>query len=181
MATCKLYKFVQRTIMNDRVRIQDEDVFAAARANAGIIAPGKTKILLVLNNSYFRIVLSNELDGAVDRAVIRHDDLEVFRVSALVNRAQAIANHAEVVPANNYDGEFHRFRFHRGRRSYTLTTFPFCLRDSSAASSMRTMRNPASPSLKGRLLFRMQSMKYDASTFRASICSILGDHMSPVR
>src|SRR5271154_4353631 len=58
---------------------------------------------------------------------------------------------------------------------------PFCLRDSSAASSMRTMRKPAWPSLKGVLLLRMQSTKYAASTFSASTCSTLGAHMSPVR
>src|SRR5713226_6251234 len=80
MAICKFDQFVQRTLMNDRVRIQDEGVFAAARTDTGIVAPSETKILLVLNDSYCRIVLPNEFDRTVDRAVIRNNDLEVCRV-----------------------------------------------------------------------------------------------------
>src|SRR5436190_16115865 len=53
-------------------------------------------------------------------------------------------------------------------------SFPRSLRDRSAASSMRTTRAPATPSLTGVLSFVTQSMKYPSSTVSASARSIRG-------
>src|SRR6516225_2304596 len=58
---------------------------------------------------------------------------------------------------------------------------PFLRMDFSAASSIRTTRRPAWPSLKGTLLFMMHSAKYPISTCSASSCSSCGAHMSPLR
>ena len=64
---------------------------------------------------------------------------------------------------------------------HTETVSPFSFSDSVAASSNLITRNPATPSLKGVWLFSIQAKKYSNSTFRASVCSILGAHMSPER
>src|SRR6266852_1611214 len=62
---------------------------------------------------------------------------------------------------------------------HSLTTLPFCCRDWSAASSMRTTLRPAWPPLNGSLSLAMHSIKYAASALRASTCSTLGAHMTP--
>src|SRR4029077_7750645 len=64
---------------------------------------------------------------------------------------------------------------------HSWMAFPRSFNDWSAASSILTTRNPATPSLNGTRLFVMQSTKYSSSTFRASVCSILGAQISPER
>src|SRR5262245_65754836 len=59
------------------------------------------------------------------------------------------------------------------------TILPFLANDSSTASSIRTTRKPANPSLRGRSFPITQSAKYCVSILRASTCSTRGDQRSP--
>ena len=67
------------------------------------------------------------------------------------------------------------------RHDQTATSRPRPRNDSSAASSSRTTRRPARPSLRGRWFCRMQSRKLDSSSLNASVASTFGDHTSPDR
>src|SRR6266568_2759659 len=69
----------------------------------------------------------------------------------------------------------------RAKFAHRRTSSPRFWIERSTASSIRTTRRPACPSLKGFLLFKMQSAKYPSSTRSASGCSSWGSHMSPVR
>src|SRR4029077_17051027 len=53
--------------------------------------------------------------------------------------------------------------------AHNWTGFPLSLSDCPAASRSRTTRRPAAPSLNGFSFFSMQSRKYLASTFNASL------------
>ena len=69
----------------------------------------------------------------------------------------------------------------RGDYVQSRTSSPRFLMDRPAASSIRTTRNPASPSLIGVSPLTMQLAKYSNSTRRASSSCTFGAHMSPER
>jgi hypothetical protein len=97
--------------VEDGIRVQNKNIFAAACTNACIVAPSKTEILLVLHNADLRIVVANKFNGIVNGTVVRDYDFEVRRMRPIVNRTQAITDYPEIVPTDNYDREFHQFDF----------------------------------------------------------------------
>ena len=46
----KINPTIQRPIMNDRVRIQDEDIFALGFANANVISLGKAQVRAIFDH-----------------------------------------------------------------------------------------------------------------------------------
>jgi hypothetical protein len=97
------YQPIQSAIVDDRVRIQNENIFATARGDAGVISPRKTQVLMIFDDTHPRVVLPDEFDGTVDRPVVGNNDFKVRRVRTLMNRAQAVTDNTKIIPADDYD------------------------------------------------------------------------------
>jgi hypothetical protein len=103
MTICKPYKAIQRAVMDDSVRVQNKNIFAAACADTGIVSSRKTKIFLVLHHANLRIVIANKFNGVVNGPVIRDYYFEVRLMGSIVNGTQAVSDYPKVIPANNDD------------------------------------------------------------------------------
>src|SRR5271166_5655084 len=89
---------VQGSVVNNCVRIQDENILALARAKSYVISLRESEVHTVLNNVNLR-ELSPDLPGG---SVVGNNNLKIRRVGAGIDRSRARSNHLNVVPAQ-YD------------------------------------------------------------------------------
>src|SRR5262249_17042410 len=113
--------------------------------------------------------------GAVRRAdaVLRAAEagevaLEIFdqRAADERRRSDGRAKHRDQLLL---EVEVRRGQVKKGDAVHRQIVCPRAFRDCSAASSSRTTRSPAAPSLEGHWFLRMQSMKAPSSSFSASV------------
>src|SRR4029077_8568235 len=136
------------------------------------------RLQLALGGRGARIGIVDEGDTVADECVVlnRHAfaDECMTRNLAVLSHSGVLLNFDERANLRVFT-DFAAVQIDELRKLYALTElyigsdasvlahswmiFPFCLSDSSAASSIFTTCNPAAPSLNGVLLFKMQSTK----------------------
>src|ERR1019366_9882482 len=67
MTISEFHPHIKCSIMDDRVRIQDENVLSRARLNAGIVPLGKAQVCVIFNYTDHGIILAYKLYGSVSR------------------------------------------------------------------------------------------------------------------
>src|SRR5574340_72327 len=78
------------------VRIQGQDPIAAGERDGLVLGAGEADVLLVVDNAASRLVLPEDIDGAVGGGVVNHHDLEAgvllgqHRIQALLDEPAAV-------------------------------------------------------------------------------------------
>src|SRR6266576_5454283 len=93
--------FFNSAIMQDGIRIQDQDILSSRRLETGIVARPKTYVRAVGNNTNFRKIFLDELDRTIRRPVIGHDHLEIDGMRFPVDRLEAGSDMLQIIPAND--------------------------------------------------------------------------------
>jgi hypothetical protein len=85
--------FIEGTVVDEGVRVQDEHVLALARLDSDIVSLREPKIAPVFDQPNPWKLLANKLDRSVGRSVVGNNNLELRRVRLRENRREAIADH----------------------------------------------------------------------------------------
>ena len=72
--------------MDDRVGVEDKNVFALAGLNSNVVSLSKPKVQSIFDQTNLGEFRPDELDGSVGGSVVRNDYLKVDNVSARINR-----------------------------------------------------------------------------------------------
>src|SRR5579863_2438586 len=83
---CELSHSVQGSLVDDRVWVQDENVFATACPNCNIIPFSKPEVGPVFEYADLWELCADKLYRSVRRAVVGNDDFKIDRVRRCVDR-----------------------------------------------------------------------------------------------
>ena len=87
MTIHELNQHIQSVLPNDCVRVQNQDVSAAGLSDSLIVCPSKPNVAIVLNQLYFRELITNRTNGIVNGVIINNDN---FNANVLRSRPDAV-------------------------------------------------------------------------------------------
>src|ERR1700722_1318765 len=98
---------VKRALMHDGVWIEDQNVVPNRRANAHVVRLRAPQVRTVFDELDCREVSAYPFDRPIRRAVVGDDHLKFCFRRAVENRAEAVLDDFQVIPANDHYRKFH--------------------------------------------------------------------------
>src|SRR5437016_11067914 len=87
------------------IRVQEQDIPARGVGEPEVVGPGKSKILIALNEVYRREFVSDHLAAAIARRIVNYDYLKLDVRRVRIDTRQTLPQQGSGVPVDNDDGK----------------------------------------------------------------------------